>query len=118
MSEKYTQIVKLDELNNGAITELFDREFPKLLNNLADENTSWKVGRELTIKVKVKLLSEERSSAASSVDVALKTAPPKPHEQIISLDSDGRNVHAYARKEDKQLEMENIENIEDHQEAK
>jgi hypothetical protein len=102
---KFTEIMTLEEVNNGAINDLFNREYPNLLNNLGDENTSWKVQREITIKLKIKLTSETREAAISTVDVSLKTAPPKPHEQIISLDSDGSNITAYARKEAEQLEL-------------
>lgn len=102
----FQEIVSLEELNNGAIPDLFNRELPKLLNNLGDENTSWKVQREITIKLKVKLTSEARDAAISTVDVSLKTAPPKPHEQVISLGLDGKNVRAYSRKEAEQLELD------------
>ena len=112
-TSSFQEVVTLDQVNNGAISELFKVEHQKLLNNLADENTSWKTQREITIKLKVKLTSEERTNAVSMVEVTTKTAPPKPNEQIIALSSDGRNVSAYAQKPAEQKEFDNITNIEE-----
>ena len=110
----FTEIVSLEDVNNGAVGELFQEEFKKLLKNLADENTSWKTQRGITINLKVKLNSEERTSATTMVEVTLKTAPPKPNESIVYLDTDGRDVFALARQEEpKQLDLDNIHNIEE-----
>lgn len=108
MSSNYTESMSLEAINKGAIKELFDREYKKLLNNLADENTSWKTQREITIKLKVKLLSEARDSATSMVDVTLKEAPPKPNEQIVQLEFNGKDVVAYAKAEEVQPDLENV----------
>lgn len=115
MSDKFTKIVTLNEINKGAISELFEVEYQKLLNNLADENTNWKTGREITMKLKVKLSSEERSSAVSMVEVASKLAPPKANEEIIHLNFNGRDVEALAIKPTNQLNLENVVNIEEAQ---
>jgi hypothetical protein len=108
MSESYKKSMSIADINKGAITDLFVIEYQKLLNNLADENCSWKAGREITIKLKVKLTSESRESATSSVEVNLKTAPPKPNESMISLDFDGKNVQAFSRQEEVQPDLENV----------
>lgn len=105
----------MEDVNNGAVGDLFQDEFKKLLKNLADENTSWKTQREINIKLKVKLNSEERTSATTMVEVTTKTAPPKPNESIVYLDTDGRDVFALARKDEpKQMNLDdNIRNIEE-----
>jgi hypothetical protein len=115
MSEKFTDVITLNDVNNGAVTDLFEDEFKKLLNNLADEDTSWKTQREISIKLKVKLNSEERNSAVSMIEVVSKLAPPKPNEEIIHLDFDGRNVTAHSMDHGKQMNLENITNIEEAQ---
>lgn len=110
----FTEVVTLEDVNNGAVGELFQEEFKKLLKNLADENTSWKTQRGITINLKVKLNSEERTSATTMVEVTTKTAPPKPNEAIVYLDTDGRDVFALTRQEPKQMELkDNITNIEE-----
>lgn len=115
MKESFTEVVNLQDVNNGAVTDLFNDEFKKVLNNLADENTSWKTQREITIKLKVKLNSEERNTAATLVEVVSKLAPPKANEAIVHLDFDGRDVQAFTREQAKQLDLDNITNIEEAQ---
>jgi hypothetical protein len=108
MSESYKKSMSIEDINKGAITELFEIEYQKLLNNLADENCSWKKERSIVIKLKVKLTSESRESATSSVEVNLNTAPPKPNESMISLDWDGKNVQAFSRHEEIQPDLDNV----------
>ena len=112
MKESFQEIVSLEDVNNGAVTELFGDEFKKLLKNLTDEDTSWRAPREITIKLKVKLNSETRETATTLVEVTSKLAPPKPNETIVHLDTDGRDVFAFARKELAQPELDNIRDIE------
>lgn len=110
----FTEVVSLEDVNNGAVGELFQEEFKKLLKNLADENTSWKTQRGVTINLKVKLNSEVRDSATTLVEVTTKLAPPKANEAIVYLDTDGRDVFCLAKKNDpKQMELDNITNIEE-----
>lgn len=111
MKQSFTEVVTLEQVNNGAVGELFQDEFKKILNNLADENTSWKTQREITIKLKVKLNSEERDTATTLIEVMSKVAPPKPNESIVHLDYDGSNIQAFAREEVKQPELTNITDI-------
>ena len=113
MEEKFSQVISLEEVNKGAVTDLFKDEYQKVLNNLADEDTSWRTQREITIKLKVKLNSEERNTAVSLVEVSSKLAPPKPNEEIIHLDFDGKNVQSFSREQGKQVELDNISNIEE-----
>jgi len=111
METKFTEVVTIDQVNNGAVSDLFEMEFKKILNNLADENTSWKTQREVSIKVKVKLSDDTRSTAITMVEVTAKTAPPKPNMAIVHLDTDGENVAAFTRHEPDQPELDNVINI-------
>lgn len=63
------EVKTLQELNHGAAIELFEAEFKDVLNNLADEDTSWSVQREVSIKVKIKLTSEDRRRIAEMCPV-------------------------------------------------
>ena len=111
MEQKFSEVITLEQVNNGAIGDLFKDEFKKILNNLADENTSWKTQRSITISVKVKLNSEERGTATTLVEVISKIAPPKPNESIVHLDTDGNDVFAFSVDEVEQPELTNITDI-------
>jgi len=101
--------VSIDTLNNGAITDLFNEEFEKLLNNIADENTKSEVTRELKISVKVKP-SKDRSQAVTTVSVTNKLAPIKPHEGSMVFSYDGEKLKAFTS-DVTQPELPNITKI-------
>ena len=82
MSNDFTEVEKLAKMHNGAIEELFAPELQKVLNNLADTNTSWKTGREINIKVKFRLTNEARGNAISEVSVSSTIAQPKANNLI------------------------------------
>ena len=105
---EYVRIKSLADLNDGAVDELFQHEFVKLLNNLQDENTSWKEPRQVTIQITVKPNSETRESCTSSIKVTSKLAGIKPHESSLLLDYDGSGVTAHAYKKPVQQELDNI----------
>lgn len=88
------QEVTLDTLNLGAARELFEEAWKRLLANVADENTSAKAVRKLTIEVKVKP-NEERNSAITTVSVKESLAQLNPHEHFVQFSTDGRRVRAY-----------------------
>jgi len=102
----FQEVEVLANLNNGAIEELFAPELQKVLNNLADNNTSWKVGRELNIKIKFRLTNKSRDNAVSEVSVSSKIAQPKAHESNIYLESDGKNILALTKKPEVQPELD------------
>ena len=71
------EILTIDDLNDGAVNDFFQEEFAKVLKNIADDNTDWKINREVTIKVKVKPLDESREAATLTVEAVSKLAPIK-----------------------------------------
>ena len=77
------QEVNLENLNSGAISDLFENELEKMLANIADPNTKAETMREITIKIKVKP-NESRESAVTQITVTDKYAPIKPHEGFIN----------------------------------
>lgn len=114
---RFEQIEKLTNLNHGAIEELFAPEFKRVLNNLADNNTSWKAGREINIKVKFRITDESRENMISQVSVSSKVAHPKAHESNVFLDFDGKDVIALSKKEESQPDLPNVTEFKKSQEA-
>lgn len=114
---RFEQIENLANLNHGAIEELFEPELKKVLNNLADNNTSWKSAREINIKVKFRLTNEARENAVTEVSVASKVAQPKAHEANVFLDFDGKNVIALSKKEEAQPDLPNVSEFKQAEEA-
>jgi hypothetical protein len=74
--------VSLESLNQGAIQELFELEWRKVVENVADPNTKPTESREITIKVKVKP-DKARRTAISTVQVTSKLPGAQPHESFI-----------------------------------
>jgi len=50
---EYAQ-VNIKNINSGAITELFNAELPKVLENIADDNTKPDASREIRLIIKIK----------------------------------------------------------------
>lgn len=98
------KLVNLETLNSGAVLELFQAEWEKLLENIADPNVKPDAMREIIIKVKVKP-TKDRSSANTSVEVKSKLASIMPHESVIVFSNeDGEKVQAYTS-DPKQMEF-------------
>lgn len=76
------QVADLQSINKGAVAELFEVEFRKLLQNVQDVNTDPKATRKLTIEIKVKP-TVERDRATTTVAVKASLAPIKEHEHFV-----------------------------------
>lgn len=81
------QIRKLDELMDGALTERFNSEMERVLNNVFDPNTSPKAKRQIQIVIDI-TPNERRDAAEFKVDVKSKTAPPVAVTQTVFLAMD------------------------------
>ncbi len=81
------QIKKLDELMDGALTERFNYEMERVLNNVFDPNTSPKAKRQIQIVIDI-MPNERRDAAEFKVDVKSKTAPPVAVTQTVFLAMD------------------------------
>ncbi len=88
------QIKKLDELMDGALTERFNYEMERVLQNVFDANTKAKAKRQIQIVVDI-TPNERRDAADFRVDVRSKLAPVEPVAQTVMIyqDDDG-NVTA------------------------
>lgn len=99
--------VTLDTLNSGAVIDLFNEEWDKLLENIADENVKPEGTRELRIVIKVKP-DKNRQSAKTTVEATTKLAPVKPHESFVLLSGEGGRVNAFVS-DPKQQELEGFD---------
>lgn len=86
--------VCLQTLNRGAVLDLFNAEFEKVLKNIEDENTDAKGTRSITIKIDLKP-TEDRRYAETKVSVSSKLAGIKPTKGMIFFDNDGTGLAAY-----------------------
>lgn len=88
------QIKKLDELMDGALTERFNYEMERVLNNVFDLNTDPKKKRQISIVIDI-APNERRDAAEFRVDVKSKLAAPMAIAQTVMIyqDDDG-NVTA------------------------
>ncbi len=68
---------KLDQIGLGAVSERFEDEMVKVIENVLDPNTDVKKAREITIKLKVKPYPEDREMCEMEAIVSSKLAPTK-----------------------------------------
>lgn len=89
------EIKNLDTLMNGALTEQFNAELQRVMQNIYDPNTDPKKKRKLVMTVII-TPHESRDAAEIETNVKSDLAPMKPHKQtiFISLNDDG-SVHAF-----------------------
>lgn len=109
------QKVDLSTINAGAVLELFEVEWKKLLQNIQDPNTKPDASRELKIRIIVKP-DKNRSSAQTKISVTSKLENIQPHESFIVLSTDGNDVTAYTTNP-KQQEID-FPNIREFKEVK
>lgn len=80
----YREIRSLDELMDGALTERFNYEMARVLQNVFDVNTNPKAKRQIQIVIDI-TPNERRDAAEFKVDVKSKTAPPMAVAQTVML---------------------------------
>lgn len=81
------QIRQLDELLDGGVTERFNIEMERVMNNVFDPNTDAKAARTISIVISIKP-NERRDAADFKVDVKSKVAPMVPISQTVFLRQD------------------------------
>ena len=88
------QIKNLDELMDGALTERFNYEMERVLQNVFDMNTDPRKKRQIQIVIDI-APNEHRDAAEFRVDVKSRLAPPMAVAQTVMIhqDDDG-NVTA------------------------
>ena len=81
------QIRNLDELMDGGLTERFNAELRRVLENVFDPNTDHKKKRTITIGISI-VPNEKRDAAEFKVEVKSTIAPPAPSAQTGFLSRD------------------------------
>lgn len=97
-------ILSIDNLANGALYELLQREFSRMADNILDPNTSEKAKR----KIKVEIVASpypDRSGAVYTVSVNSTLAGMRPAEGNLYIVRRGGETIVVSRNH-KQMEME------------
>lgn len=102
--------ISLITIKNGAAIEMFDLQLARVMNNIADINTTSKA-REITLKVKVTPINNSRSMVAYSIDVPpAKLCGQEPVEghADVSIDAGGSGAYARRREPQEQMKITNV----------
>ncbi len=94
--------VELKDLVGGALQEKFSKAFEKVIENLQDQNTSFKVKRAITIKLSFDQ-NEARDDVSVSVDVSEKLAPQAGMKTSFYIGKDLKTGEIYAEEYGKQI---------------
>lgn len=94
--------VELQELVGGALQEKFSKSFEKVVENLQDLNTSFKVKRKITIILSFDQ-NEARDDVSVSVDVAEKLAPQQGMNTKFFIGKDLKTGEVFAEEYGKQI---------------
>lgn len=94
--------VELQNLVGGQLQEKFEHAFEKVLENLQDPNTSFKIKRGITIKLDF-VQNEKRDDVLVSVDVSEKLAPQTGMKTSFSIGKDLQTGEIYAEEYGKQI---------------
>ena len=94
--------IELKELVGGALQEQFAKSFEKVVENLQNPNTPYKVNREITIKLKFSQ-NEKRDDVKCGILVVEKLAPQSPMETGFAIGTDLKTGQLYAIEYGKQV---------------
>lgn len=94
--------VELKDLVGGALQEKFSKAFEKVVENLQDQNTSFKVKRGITIKLTFDQ-NESRDDVSVSVDVSEKLAPQAGMKTSFYIGKDLKTGEIFAEEYGKQI---------------
>lgn len=94
--------VELETLVRGALQEQFSKSFEKVIENLQNPNTSFKVNREINIKLKF-AQNENRDNVTCAVQVAEKLAPQSPMTTNFAIGTDLKTGEMYAEEYGKHI---------------
>ncbi|PSK11689.1 replication terminator protein [Brevibacillus porteri] len=82
-------MIDLTDFAGGAVTERFNQELQKALENIADPNTDPKKSRTVTVKVTLKA-DENRDIADVDITTSSSLVAAKPVLTKILMDRDGK----------------------------
>ncbi len=79
--------VNLETFAGGALQEKFDDAMEKVLVNMTDPNTPWKIKRKIVVEVSFEQ-NEDRDDSTVNVSVVPKLAPVKPVSTRMAIGKD------------------------------
>lgn len=82
----------INNVNGGALVDLFNMARDEVLANIADPNTSYKAKRQIVLTVTLTPSGEERRIVNSKCEVATKLAKVDPTQEstvFVHLDNNG-----------------------------
>lgn len=94
--------VELQNIVGGAVQEKFAKSFERVVENLQDQNTSFKVKRGITIKLDF-IQNEDRDDVQVTVDVIEKLAPQSGMKTAFYIGKDLQTGEVFAEEYGKQV---------------
>ena len=94
--------VELRDIAGGALQEKFEKSFVRIVENLQDPNTSFKVKRRITITMDF-VQNEKRDDVSVAVNVVEKLAPQEPMSTAFQIGKNLRTGELYAEEYGKQI---------------
>ena len=94
--------ILLEEIADGALQEQFAKAFDKVIENLADPNTSFKEARKITIVLKF-TQNEQRNDVACEVTVSEKLSAQASTKTAFAVGKDLKTGDLYAEEYGKTL---------------
>ena len=87
--------VNLETFAGGALQEKFDDAMEKVLINMTDPNTPWKIKRKIVVEVSFEQ-NEDRDDSTVNVSVVPKLAPVKPVSTRMAIGKDLETGQVFA----------------------
>ncbi len=95
-------LLNLREFAGGALQEKANAAMQRVLENMQDPNTPYKVKRGITIKIGF-AQNEDRDDVMVEMSVETKLAPSSPVHTMMSIGRDLENGEVYAEEYGKQI---------------
>lgn len=92
----------IERFGGRALQEKFETAFKKVVENLQDQNTSFKIKRAITIKLEF-VQNEARDDVSVSVDVVEKLAPQAGMKTSFFIGKDLKTGEIFAEEYGKQI---------------
>jgi len=92
---KRHEIVSLEQLGGGAVSEMFGSELEKAIRNIADPNTDAVKKRAITLKVSMKP-NKDRNLCEVEISCDSKLAPVSPFQTAMFVGVDHKSGEAKA----------------------
>lgn len=96
------ELLKLEEFAGGALQEKANAAMQRVLENMQDPNTPYKMKRGITIKIGF-TQNEERNDAVVEMSVETKLAPASPVRTMMAIGKDLQTGETYAQEYGKQI---------------